>query len=322
MNFGVVAIGRNEGERLKRGLASIPAGMPTVYVDSGSTDGSSQWARGHGAKVIELDMSIPFTAARARNAGFQRLKEIAPGLRFVQFIDGDCELEAKWLESAEKFLASQKNAAAVCGRRRERHPESSIYNWLCDREWDRPAGEVQACGGDAMMRIDALERVHGFRDDLIAGEEPELCFRLRAAGWQIFRLDSPMTVHDAAITRFRQWWLRSQRSGYAFAQGAHIHGASTERYRVWETRRAVIWGTVLPLVCLLVGLAFSPWGWIAWGIYPLQLLRQAVRNQGTLGERLLQALFQILARFAEAWGVIRFRYDRLVGRRSHVIEYK
>src|SRR5262245_57145032 len=101
MNFGVVAIGRNEGERLKRGLASVPAGTPTVYVDSGSTDGSAQWARGHGANVIELDVSIPFTAARARNAGFQRLKEITPGLRFVQFIDGDCELEAKWLESAE-----------------------------------------------------------------------------------------------------------------------------------------------------------------------------------------------------------------------------
>jgi hypothetical protein len=250
------------------------------------------------------------------------LKELASGLRFVQFIDGDCELETKWLERAEEFLASRKNAAVVCGRRRERHSENSIYNWLCDREWDRAPGEVTACGGDAMMRIEALERADAFREDLIAGEEPELCFRLRAAGWQIFRLDCPMTIHDAAITRFRQWWLRAQRSGYAFAQGAHIHGASTERYRVWETRRAVVWAIGLPLACLLIGLAFSPWGWMAWGIYPLQLLRQAARNQGTLGERLLEALFQILARFAEAWGVIRFRYDQLVGRQSHVIEYK
>lgn len=322
MNFGVVAIGRNEGERLKRSLTSVPAGVPIVYVDSGSTDGSAQWARDHGANVIELDMTIPFTAARARNAGLQQLKEAVPGLRFVQFMDGDCELEAKWLERAENFLGSQKNAAAVCGRRRERYPENSVYNWLCDREWDRPPGEVMACGGDAMMRVEALERVKGFRDDLIAGEEPELCFRLRVAGWQVFRLDAPMTVHDAAITRFRQWWLRAQRSGYAFAQGAHIHGTSTERYRVWETRRAVIWAIGLPLVCLLVGLVLSPWGWILWGIYAVQLLRQAARNHGTLGERLREALFQILARFAEASGVIRFRYDRLVGRQSHVIEYK
>lgn len=317
-----MAIGRNEGARLIRSLTSVPAGVPTVYVDSGSIDGSAQWARDHGANVVELDMSVPFTAARARNTGLRQLKEAVPGLRFVQFMDGDCELEANWLELAGRFLGSQKNAAAVCGRRRERYPENSIYNWLCDREWDRPPGEVTACGGDAMMRVEALERVKGFRDDLIAGEEPELCFRLRAAGWQVFRLDSPMTVHDAAITRFRQWWLRAQRSGYAFAQGAHLHGASTERYRVWETRRAVIWAIGLPLVCLLVGLVLSPWGWIAWGIYPVQLLRQAARNHGTLGERLLEALFQILARFAEASGVIRFKYDRLVGRQSHVIEYK
>jgi GT2 family glycosyltransferase len=322
MNFGVVAIGRNEGERLKRSLTSVPAGVPTVYVDSGSTDGSAQWARDHGANVIELDMGVPFTAARARNAGLRHLKEVVPGLQFVQFMDGDCELEAKWLECAGRFLDFQKNAAAVCGRRRERYPENSIYNWLCDREWDRPPGEVTACGGDSMMRVEALERVKGFHDDLIAGEEPELCFRLRAAGWQVFRLDSPMTVHDAAITRFRQWWLRAQRSGYAFAQGAHIHGASTERYRVWEARRAVIWAIALPIACLLIGFAFCPWGWIAWGIYPLQLVRQAARNRGTFGERIVESLFQIIARFAEAWGVIRFRYDRLVGRQSHVIEYK
>ena len=322
MNFGVVAVGRNEGERLKRSLASVPAGVPTVYVDSGSSDGSAQWARGHGANVVELDMSVPFTAARARNAGLRQLKQDVPGLRFVQFMDGDCELETKWLEHAEKFLVSQTNAAAVCGRRRERYPGNSIYNWLCDREWDRPAGEVRACGGDAMMRVEALDVVNGFRDDLIAGEEPELCFRLRAADWRIFRLDYPMTVHDAAITRFRQWWLRAQRSGYAFAQGAHIHGSSTERYRVWESRRAMIWAIWLPFACLLIGLAFSPGGWIAWGIYPLQLVRQAARNHGTLGERISEALFQILARFAEAWGVMRFRYDQLVGRQSRVIEYK
>lgn len=322
MNVGVVAIGRNEGERLKRGLASVPAGVPTVYVDSGSSDGSARWARDHGANVIELDRRVPFTAARARNVGFRRLKEIAPALPFVQFIDGDCELEAKWLEHAESFLASQKNAAAVCGRRRERYSGGSIYNWLCDREWHRPSGEVRACGGDAMMRIEALEGVNGFRDDLIAGEEPELCFRLRAAGWQIFRLDLPMTIHDAAITRFRQWWLRAQRSGYAFAQGAHIHGASNERYRVWEKRRALIWAIGLPLACLLLGLAFSPCGWIAWGIYPLQLVRQAARNHGTLRERMLESSFQIIARFAEAWGVLRYSFDRLVGRQSHVIEYK
>src|SRR5262245_17020132 len=171
MTFGVVVIGRNEGERLKRCFKSVSAATNVVYVDSGSTDGSVQWAHDCGAEVIELDKSVPFTAARARNAGFKRLQEVAPKLPFVQFVDGDCELNESWLKQALWFLNLHSNVAAVCGRLRERFPERSIYNWLCDREWDGPIGEVIACGGVALLRVEALNAVGGYRDDLIAGEE-------------------------------------------------------------------------------------------------------------------------------------------------------
>jgi GT2 family glycosyltransferase len=322
MNFGVVIIGRNEGERLRRCLESASTGAAVVYVDSGSTDGSAQWARNHGADVIELDMSIPFTAARARNAGFTRLREIAPKLLCVQFVDGDCELAEGWLEHAVSFLGSHGDVAVVCGRRRERHPERSIYNWLCDREWERSTGEVRACGGDAMMRANALEAVGGFRDDLIAGEEPELCVRLRGAGYRIWRLDFEMTLHDAAMTRFSQWWRRALRGGYGLAQCAYLHGAAPERHWTWESRRAWLWGVWLPLACLVIGLAFGPWGWAAWLIFPLQILRQTVRNRGSVKQRALVALFQLLARFPEGCGQIKFMCDRLIGRQARLIEYK
>ena len=42
----------------------------------------------------------------------------------------------------------------------------------------------------------------GFNATLIAGEEPELCLRLRQKGWEIWRLDAEMTLHDAAMTKF------------------------------------------------------------------------------------------------------------------------
>jgi hypothetical protein len=267
-------------------------------------------------------MVTPVTAARARNAGLKRLKEIAPDLRYVQFVDGDCELEKNWLTRADSFLGSHADVGVVCGRRRELHPEKSIYNWLCDKDWERPAGEVHACGGDAMMRISAFESVGGYRDDLIAGEDPELCVRFRAAHWRIFKLEYPMTIHDAAMTRFGQWWRRAHRSGYAFAQGAYLHGALPERYRIWESRRAWLWGIWLPLACFVVGLVFSPWGWAAWLIYVLQFLRQTFRNHGPMSDRALLALFQLLARFAEALGQIRFMRDRLLGRQTRLIEYK
>src|SRR5215475_8624990 len=174
MNFGAVAIGRNEGTRLKRCLEPLcgVAGA-TVYVDSGSNDGSAQLARKYGAEVVQLDASRPFTAARARNAGFRRLQQIAPDLLYVQFVDGDCELVGGWPERALSFLAANADVAAVFGRRRERYPERSVYNWMCDREWNVPIGEARVCGGDLMIRANAIEAVGGYRDDLIAGEEPE-----------------------------------------------------------------------------------------------------------------------------------------------------
>jgi len=173
-----------------------------------------------------------------------------------------------------------------------------------------------------MIRIEALSAAGGFRDDLIAGEEPELCVRLRAKGWVIWGLDAEMALHDAAMTRFPQWWRRATRAGYAFAQGAQLHGAPPERHWVWEAGRARLWGIWLPVTCLGCGLVLGPWGWAAWLIYPLQMLRQTVRNPGSLSDRATMAFFQMLARFAEAVGQIRFLRDQLFDRDPRLIEYK
>jgi glycosyltransferase involved in cell wall biosynthesis len=323
MIFGAVVIGRNEGERLRHCLMSLTQAAAIVYVDSGSIDGSTQWARNHGADVVELDPRLPFTAARARNAGFVRLRGMAPDLAFVQFVDGDCELVDGWCGAALSFLDAHPDVAAAFGRRRERYPERSVYNWLCDQEWNLvPVGEARACGGDVMMRVDALLAVGGFRDELIAGEEPELCVRLRASGWRIHRISAEMTLHDAAMTHIGQWWRRTIRTGYGFAQGTHLHGAPPERLWLWESRRAWLWGILVPFACLTAGVAFSPWGWAACLIYPLQILRQMVRNPGPPRQRAVLALFQLLARFPEVWGQVKFMRNNLLDRHAGLIEYK
>lgn len=320
--FGIVAIGRNEGERLKRCLQSLPRPAPVIYVDSGSTDGSDSWAQDFGAEVVKLDLAVHFTAARARNAGFDRLIQMAPDVRFVQFVDGDCELAPDWPSAALNFLSTRDDVAAAFGRRRERHPDRSVYNQLCDWEWDGPAGEARACGGDVMMRASALQVVGGYRETLIAGEEPELCVRLRAAGWRIVRLDAEMTLHDAAMTRFSQWWKRTTRSGYGFAAGAYLHGAMPERHWVWESWRAWIWGFVLPIACTALSLLLPPWGGVSFAVYPVQIIRQSLRGQGAFRARTTRASFQVLSRFPEALGQLQFWRDRLFGREAALIEYK
>lgn len=321
--IAVVVIGRNEGQRLLTCLKSVCAQVGCiVYVDSGSTDGSAQAAERIGAYVVVLDLAKPFTAARARNEGFAAIKALRPEIPFIQFIDGDCELVDGWLETALNFMHSRSDVAAVCGQRRERFPEQSIYNWLTDRDWDRPAGEAQAFGGDVMIRASALGAVGGYRDDVIAAEDDELSVRLRAAGWRIWRLQSEMTLHDASMKHFSQWWLRALRCGYAYALGAHLHGAPPERHFVWQSRRAWLWGAWLPLGCLVASLALWPWGLTAWLIYPLQVLRQIFRNTGTLSQRLTLAFFQVVSRFPEVLGQIRFKRDLLLSQRARLIEYK
>lgn len=310
-----IVIGRNEGARLIAGLQSLQGRVRRiVYVDSGSTDGSPDAASAGGAEVIALDMARPFSAARARNAGLRALAGDPPGL--VQFIDGDCTLQPGWIDCAARFLAENPCVAVVCGRRRERFPEASVYNALCDAEWDTPVGEASACGGDSLMRYAPLVAVGGFRDDLIAGEEPELCLRLRQAGWKIWRIDAEMTLHDAAISRLGQWWRRVERAGYAFAEGATRFASRNEPYQRREYRRALGWGLALPTATVLLALAWHPLAALLLLAYPAQIWRLHRR----MGWR--AAFFNTLGKFPEAVGALRFHLRRLTRRDSTLIEYK
>jgi GT2 family glycosyltransferase len=323
--IGVVAIGRNEGERLRRCLASVIGHSScVVYVDSGSTDGSVTLARDMGALVVELTPDVPFTAARARNMGFSRLREAAPGLTLVQFVDGDCEVAAGWLERAERDLLGDDRLAVVCGRRRERHPDASIYNRLCDLEWDTPVGYADACGGDALMKAHAVQEVGGYDPDLIAGEEPDLCLRLRRRGWKIFRVDAEMTLHDVAMTRFRQWWRRSFRAGHAYAEGSARHGRGPERHWVRETRSNWFWGLLLPTVSLgsapfTGGLSLAL---LAGYVVLTARIYRKMRQRLSPADAGLYAAFCVLGKLPQALGQVLYWSKRLRNKTGGIIEYR
>ena len=322
---GLVAIGRNEGDRLKQCLTSVRDQLThIVYVDSGSTDGSVEFAQALGVDVVNLDLSIPFTAARARNAGFRRLLELNPNLQFVQFVDGDCEIVQGWLETAYQALMEHRDWAVVCGRRREKFPHQSIYNLLCDLEWDTPIGEAGACGGDSLMRVEAVKQVKGFNPGLIAGEEPELCVRLRQQDWRIWRLDCEMTRHDAQMMEFGQWWKRAKRAGHAFAEGASLHGNSAQRHWVRETRSIWLWGVVIPAIALLSAWPTHGLGLMLMLVYPLLVVKIFARFRSEMRPKpaLLYALSCVIGKFAQASGAIQFVWNRLSGKRSSLIEYK
>lgn len=318
--LGVVLIGRNEGERLRRCLASVRGGgVPVVYADSASTDGSADLARQLGVDVVVLDSSSPHTAARGRNAGFEHLAKQLGGLpEFVQFIDGDCELDAGWLDRAVREFDADPRRAIVTGHLREKLRDQSVYARLCDMEWQGPIGEIEACGGIFMIRASAFREVGLFVPDQAVGEEPDLCARLRRAGWKVVRADVPMGVHDAGMTRFAQWWTRTVRAGYFYAQAASRASAQ----RSWRsTKRLVataVWTIGIPaFVVAAIVLAPTRWavtaaavGLAAYALLLCRIYGHRRRSGNAPRDARLYSLFCVLAKWPELIGQVQFWIGR------------
>ncbi|MDB5809266.1 MAG: hypothetical protein JWN94_1388 [Betaproteobacteria bacterium] len=326
--LGVVVIGRNEGERLVKCLASVrTAAYPTVYVDSGSSDHSVAVAQSYGTEVVALDPARPFSAARARNEGHAHLLKRFPTIRFVQFIDGDCTLIDGWLEAAVAALEADPRRAAVIGHLFERHADATPYNRLCALEWKSRPGDLENFGGligIAVIRSAVLVQLGGYNPQVIAGEDSELGVRMGLAGYKITKLEQPMATHDANMISFQQWWRRAVRSGHAIGQRAHLNGKSALRDAMRERNSAVFWGIVLPAGILLTAVPTRGLSFIALGAYAMQgyrIYRGRRRSGDTPADAMLYTKFVLLAKFAHAVGLARFFANRAV-HRYEIIEYK
>lgn len=313
----LVLIGRNEGARLVAALASVKGqARQVVYVDSGSGDDSVAQAKQVGAKVVELDLATPFTAARARNAGFAALSDP----QFVQFIDGDCVLVPGYLDAARDHLLTHDAVGMVTGWRSEIHRDASVYNQLADFEWRRPAGRIDACGGDMMVRAEAFRAIGGFDPTVIAAEDDEFCVRLRKAGWQLTRIPAEMTRHDMDMHRFGQWWKRAVRGGHGYAQVGHMHPGYFRR----ERQRVLAYGLVLPLLFAL-GLAWGPLELLAVALYLTNYIRTA-RGLARMGlpvrEAWRHSVLITLSKIPNLIGMITYHLRRRRNAQMKIIEYK
>lgn len=327
--LSVVVIGRNEGARLVRCLESVRAmgsiggAVETIYVDSGSTDGSPARAAELGATVLTVQPLRP-CAAVGRNAGWRAARG-----EFVLFLDGDTVLDAAFPACALRELA-EPQVGVVWGHRREIRAHDSIYNRVLDLDWIFPIGESTYCGGDAVMRREVLVRTDGFDDTLIAGEEPELCRRIRAAGWTIRHIDAPMTGHDLAIGSFRQYWRRAFRSGHAYAELAARFRGSADPLWLAESRRNLAHGAALIALPAAAALASVATASIApvcviVALLGAVVLRSAYRARAKseqLLTRLAYAVHSHLQQVPIALGQLAFRLDRARGRRRGLIDYK
>lgn len=278
--IGIVVIGRNEGYKLQRCIESLlPLAYPIVYADSCSSDGSVMSAETFGVAVAQLDPSRPMNAARGRKEGFEKLLAQYSELEYVFFVDGDCEINPSFLPVALQTLAQRPDVAAVCGLLIELHPEVSIYNRIGNLEWKAAVGECASCGGIALIRVSAYLQAGGFNETVLAGEEPELCARIRRQGYKVVRIDEVMAWHDLNMHHLSQWWRRGVRSGFGALDVRLRFGV-----RDFDKLLVSAWVWVLgwPLFSLLVLFGFwldgalTVWvGLLLLTLLPLQVLRIA-----------------------------------------------
>ena len=315
-----VVIGRNEADKLARALQSVVAvATPIVYVDSGSSDGSSGMARAMGVEVIDLDASRPFSVARGRNEGFRRALALHPDTEYVQFVDADSEIHPAWFDVAWTSLEGDTRIAAVFGRIRERDPKRSIFNRLYQAGFDAHFSEGDACPGMSMMRVTALAEANGFVEALRGFEDTELSFRFRQAGWRVVCVNADMAIHDARMGTFGQWWTRQVRSGFALGQERAQHAGSNVPYRNRETRSVWILGMLLPAFTLAAALPSRGWSLLLLGAYPvmaLRIRRRYLRANPAFTSPVLYAASLLAGKIPEAIGLARFGWSRLGRNRS------
>ncbi|MCP5058035.1 MAG: glycosyltransferase family 2 protein [bacterium] len=296
-------------------------------MDSDSQDASVRIAKERGAIVVELDMSIPFTAARARNAGVNRLLEVEPDLQLIQFVDGDCEICPGWLEAAAEFFLESPGVAVLSGLLHERDRSASVYNRLADLEWQNmPVGEGHSSGGNMIVRRTVFERVGGFNEEMIGGEEPDLCSRIRAAGFGVYRLDRDMAIHDSAMFHFHQWWTRQVRSGHSYLELQTLREKGSRSPWARQIVSILFFGGALPLVVLLAAPVTAGASLVLLLVYPLLALRIALRQRqgGTpSADALLYGASCVVGKLPTAQGITTFLLNRFVlHRASTLMEYK
>jgi GT2 family glycosyltransferase len=326
--MAAVVIGRNEGERLEPSLRSVQcAGLPLVYVDSGSSDGSPDVARKLDIPLVELDPARPFSAARGRNEGLVEALRRWPAVQFILFLDGDCVLDPLFPPGAAETFEKHPHCAIVTGHLTERDPEASVYNRLCAIEWRSPAGRIEdmnGLGGIMAVRVSAFQKVGGFNERAVAGEEPDLGVRLGLAGYSVIKIDQHMATHDAQMLRFGQWWKRAVRGGHALAHRYAQHGNTPFRDGRRELRSALFWGFALPLLILVLlwptnGLSLLLLGGYAWlgrRVFIHYRRTGLSQSDASLGTR-----FILYSKFAEFAGILLYCRNRLRGR-FQVIDYK
>lgn len=186
-NLTFVVIGKNEALNLPRCFRSIQkVSNKIIFVDSNSDDNSIEVATQHKIKTILRVKSNFGTPALSRSIGAKNAQT-----KYIQFVDGDMEIEMGWAQKAIQKLESNKKIVAVHGYKKVYTKNHQDYFILSDsKDW-----QADYLQGAFLIERKIYNRAGGLDGRFYGEEERDLYIRIKAIGYEVWYIHDLMASH-------------------------------------------------------------------------------------------------------------------------------
>ncbi len=273
-DMAVVLISKNQEWNIPRLIESVlketvdQGLVEVILVDSASTDKTIEFAKPYPIQIVQLHADQRLTAAAGRYTGMRHTSA-----EFVLFLDGDMQLCPGWLDRAFTLMDTRPEVAVIAGQVIDVPKNSHVdMTAIPDSGDDVAITLIRNTGGAAMYRRSVLDQVGAFNPYLYSDEEPELCIRIRHAGHQIVRIETPIVYHHTDPRGEIQTVIGRWRRNLYLGAGQNLrHHLSSDI--LWPYLRERGYG-IIPGAGLLVGIISFVWAlvsgkWLWFGAWVL-----------------------------------------------------
>ena len=296
MFISVVVAVRNERQHIKKCLTSLFRqdydGYEVIVVDGMSDDGTyellQELQKDYNFKLLRNEKK---NAAAGRNIGIKEARGEA-----IAFIDGDAVAAEDWLKNIKKAF-EESGAAAVGGP--DLLPADSGYkerviayvmtsplarggklnpstqHTMMDKK--RYVEHIPTC--NLCIKKEIFEKVGLFDENFVKGQDLELNFRIRSAGYRIFYSPSIKVVHyrKRHIRHFARQIYKWAKAKVAVIKKHGFHGIVSHIY-LWPAYALIAFFLLLSF-CLMFNLMqlFSLLLFLALLFYSLLILFESAR---------------------------------------------